>query len=125
MTLGDLPGGAAAACWVFTNAESVRLYRGNDFVAEFTPTGGDALPPCPTRPLRSTILWARCWKSTRAWITPPPQVAAILNELRRDAMALSPLSKARMLSLRLSWNELLRMYYKYIGVLGSPRRLPI
>ena len=31
------------------------------------------------------------------------QVAAILNELRRDAMALSPLSKARMLSLRLSW----------------------
>ena len=47
------------------------------------------------------------------------QVAAILNELRRDAMALSPLSKARMLSLRLSWSELLRMYYKYIGVLGS------
>mgnify|MGYP001154763306 CR=1 FL=1 len=42
-----------------------------------------------------------------------------LNEMRRDAMELSPLSKARMLSLRLSWNELLRMYYKYIGVLGS------
>ena len=37
MTLGDLPGGAAAACWVFTNAESVRLYRRNDFVAEFGP----------------------------------------------------------------------------------------
>ena len=50
------------------------------------------------------------------------QVAAILNELRRDAMALSPLSKARMLSLRLSWNELLRMYYKYIGVLGNPKQ---
>ncbi len=49
-----------------------------------------------------------------------PQVAAILNEMRRDAMELSPLSRARMLSLRLSWNELLRMYYKYIGVLGSP-----
>ena len=44
-------------------------------------------------------------------------LAAILNELRRDAMALSPLSKARMLSLRLSWSELLRMYYKYIGCL--------
>ena len=42
-----------------------------------------------------------------------------LNEMRRDAMELSPLSKARMLSLRLSWNELLRMYYKYVGVLGS------
>ena len=49
-----------------------------------------------------------------------PQVAAILNEMRRDAMELSPLSRARMLSLRLSAQELLRMYYKYIGVLGSP-----
>ena len=46
--------------------------------------------------------------------------AAILNEMRRDAMELSPLSKARMLSLRLSWNEVARMYYKYIGVLGTP-----
>ena len=35
-------------------------------------------------------------------------------------MELSPLSKARMLSLRLSWNEVARMYYKYIGVLGTP-----
>ncbi len=48
------------------------------------------------------------------------QVAAILNELRRDAMEPSPLSRARMLSLRLGWNDVLRMYYKYIGVLGSP-----
>ena len=48
------------------------------------------------------------------------QVAAILNELRRDAMEPSPLSRARMLSLRLSWNEVARMYYKYIGVLGTP-----
>ena len=37
MALGDHPGGFAGACWVFTNAESVRLYRGNDFIAEFTP----------------------------------------------------------------------------------------
>ena len=49
-----------------------------------------------------------------------PQVASILNEMRRDALSLSPLSRARLLSLRLSWNDLLRMYYKYIGVLGSP-----
>ena len=37
MALGDLPGGVPTACWVFTNAESVRLYRGNDYIAEFTP----------------------------------------------------------------------------------------
>ena len=35
-------------------------------------------------------------------------------------MELSPLSRARMYSLRLSWNELVQLYYKYIGVLGSP-----
>ena len=40
--------------------------------------------------------------------------------MRRDALELSPLSRARMLSLRLNWNDLLRMYYKYVGVLGSP-----
>ena len=47
-------------------------------------------------------------------------MAAILNEMRRDALNLSPLSRARMLSLRLGANDLLRMYYKYIGVLGGP-----
>ncbi len=40
--------------------------------------------------------------------------------MRRDALKLSPLSRARMLSLRLGGNDLLRMYYKYIGVLGGP-----
>ena len=55
-----------------------------------------------------------------------PQVAAILNEMRRDALELSPLSKARMLSLRLSWGELLRMYYKEHRRAGLPhQRLPL
>ena len=35
MALGDLPGGVPTACWVFTNAESVRLYRGNDTVITY------------------------------------------------------------------------------------------
>ena len=42
-----------------------------------------------------------------------PQVAAILNEMRRDALNLSPLSRARMLSLRLSANDLLRICLLY------------
>ena len=51
MTLGDLPGGAAAACWVFTNAESVRLYRGNDFVAEFGPDRRGRFAALPHPPI--------------------------------------------------------------------------
>ena len=120
MTLGDLPGGAAAACWVFTNAESVRLYRGNDFVAEFGPDRRGRFAALPHPPIEiNDFVGSLLEKYEGMDHATGAQVAAILNELRRDAMALSPLSKARMLSLRLSWNELLRMYYKYIGVLGS------
>ena len=113
-------GGAAAACWVFTNAESVRLYRGNDFVAEFTPDRRGRFAALPHPPIEiNDFVGSLLEKYEGMDHATGAQVAAILNELRRDAMALSPLSKARMLSLRLSWNELLRMYYKYIGVLGS------
>ncbi len=120
MTLGDLPGGAAAACWVFTNAESVRLYRGNDFVAEFGPDRRGRFAALPHPPIEiNDFVGSLLEKYEGMDHATGAQVAAILNELRRDAMTLSPLSKARMLSLRLSWSELLRMYYKYIGVLGS------
>ena len=121
MALGDLPGGIPVACWVFTNAESVRLYRDNDFVAEFAPDrrGRFAARPHPPIEIQDFVgsLLEKYEGLDRA---AAPQVAAILNEMRRDAMELSPLSRARMLSLRLSAQELLRMYYKYIGVLGSP-----
>ena len=93
------------------------------------PTAGAGLPPCPHPPIEiHDFVGSCCWKNTRALDrAAAPQVAAILNEMRRDAMELSPLSRARMLlaaaELR---NELLRLYYKYIGVLGSPTsRLPL
>ena len=58
---------------------------------------------------------------SRTWV--PAELFGLLGEqieMRGDALNLSPLSRARMLSLRLSANDLLRMYYKYIGVLGGP-----
>ena len=51
MALGDHPGGFAGACWVFTNAESVRLYRGNDFIAEFTPDRRGRFAALPHPPI--------------------------------------------------------------------------
>ena len=120
MTLGDLPGGAPTACWVFTNAESVRLYRGNDYIAAFSPDRHGRFAAMPHPPIEiNDFVGSLLEKYEGMDHATAVQAAAILNELRRDAMTLSPLSKARMLSLRLSWNELLRMYYKYIGVLGS------
>ena len=121
MALGDLPGGIPVACWVFTNAESVCLYRDNDFVAEFAPDRRGRFAALPHPPIEiQDFVGSLLEKYEGLDRAAAPQVAAILNEMRRDAMELSPLSRARMLSLRLSAQELLRMYYKYIGVLGSP-----
>ena len=121
MALGDHPGGFAGACWVFTNAESVRLYRGNDFIAEFTPDRRGRFAALPHPPIEiQDFVGSLLEKYEGLDQSAAPQVAAILNEMRRDALNLSPLSRARMLSLRLSANDLLRMYYKYIGVLGGP-----
>lgn len=121
MALGDHPGGFAGACWAFTNAESLRLYRDNDFVAEFTPDRRGRFAALPHPPIEiHDFVGLLLEKYEGLDRTAAPQVAAILNEMRRDAMELSPLSRARMYSLRLSWNELVQLYYKYIGVLGSP-----
>ena len=121
MALGDHPGGFAGACWAFTNAESLRLYRDNDFVAEFTPDRRGRFAALPHPPIEiHDFVGLLLEKYEGIDRTAAPQVAAILNEMRRDALNLSPLSRARMLSLRLSANDLLRMYYKYIGVLGGP-----
>ena len=120
MALGDHPGGFAGACWVFTNAESVRLYRGNDYIAEFTPDRHGRFAAMTHPPIEINDFVGSLLEKYEGMDSPSAQAAAaILNDMRRCAMELSPLSKARMLSLRLSWNELLRMYYKYIGVLGS------
>ena len=121
MALGDHPGGFAGACWAFTNAESLRLYRDNDFVAEFAPDRRGRFAALPHPPIEiHDFVGLLLEKYEGIDRTAAPQVAAILNEMRRDAMELSPLSRARMYSLRLSWNELVQLYYKYIGVLGSP-----
>ena len=48
------------------------------------------------------------------------QTAAVLNEMRRTELELPPLARAKALSLRMSWSDLVRLYYKYIGVLGGP-----
>ena len=121
MALGDLPGGVPTACWVFTNAESVRLYRGNDYIAEFTPDRHGRFAAMTHPPIEINDFVGSLLEKYEGMDPASAQMtAAILNEMRRDAMELSPLSKARMLSLRLSWNEVARMYYKYIGVLGTP-----
>ena len=120
MTLGDLPGGAAAACWCSPTPRAFGCTAATTLWPSLAPTGGGRFAALPHPPIEiNDFVGSLLEKYEGMDHATGAQVAAILNELRRDAMALSPLSKARMLSLRLSWSELLRMYYKYIGVLGS------
>ena len=121
MALGDLPGCAPTACWVFTNAESVRLYRDNDYIAEFTPDRHGRFAALPHPPIEINDFVGSLLEKYEGMDPASSQMAAsLLNEMRRDAMELSHLSKARMLSLRLGWNDVMRMYRRYIGVLGDP-----
>ena len=120
MALGDLPGGVPTACWVFTNAESVRLYRDNDFIAEFSPDRRGRFAALPHPPIEISDFVGSLLEKYEGMDPAASQMAAaILNDMRRGALELSPLSKARMLSLRLGWNDIVRMYYKYVGVLGE------
>ncbi len=119
-TLGDMPGGAAGACWVFTNAESVRLYRDNDFIAEFTPDRRGRFAALPHPPIEvNDFVGSLLEKYEGMDHAAALQVALILNEMRRSALEPTPWVRARMLSLRLSWNSLLTLYHRYIGTLGS------
>ena len=96
MALGDLPGGVPGACWVFTNAESVRLYRGNDFVAEFAPDRRGRFAALPHPPIEiNDFVGSLLEKYEGMDHASALQAAAILNELRRDAMMIAATSAAR------------------------------
>ncbi|MBR5967493.1 MAG: glycoside hydrolase family 2 protein [Lachnospiraceae bacterium] len=47
MDIGDYNAGRLEKCYVFTNADKVRLYKNNDFVTELAPSAFTALPHGP------------------------------------------------------------------------------
>ncbi len=125
MDLGDHPAGFAGACWVFTNADSVRLTRNGDFVAEFTPDryGRFAAlehPPIEIRDFVGMLLE----KYEGLAHADAVQLASCLNELRRDGLEPSAMLRARITrvlrSVHLGWADVAKLYSKYIGTLGGP-----
>ncbi len=124
METGDHPAGLPGACWAFTNADSIKLYKNNEFIAEFRPNpkgrfGALAHPPIEISDFVGTLLekYEGLDRSTAA------QLAECLNAMRRSGPNPPALVRARLtrllLGLRMSWNDGLRLYHKYIGVLGS------
>ncbi len=123
--LGDIPAGQPGGCWAFTNADSVRLFRGEDFVAEFTPNRQGRFAALEHPPIQiDDFVGGLLEKYEGLGHADAAQLAACLNDLRRESLAPSALLRARAVrllhGLRMSEGDLARLYRKYIGVLGSP-----
>ena len=125
MSPGDHPAGFPGACWVFTNADGVRLYRGDDLVSEFFPERRGRFAALAHPPIEiQDFVGALLEKYEGLAHADAVQLGGFLNQLRRDQMEPSALVRARitqlLFTLKMNWDDLIRLYYKYIGVLGSP-----
>ena len=74
----------------------MRLYRDNDFIAEFAPDRRGRFAALPHPPIEISDFVGSLLEKYEGMDPASAQMAAaILNEMRRDAMELSPLSRAR------------------------------
>ena len=124
MALGDHPAGFLGGCWAFTNADSVRMYRGEDLVTEFVPDRHGRFAALPHPPIAIDDFVGGLLEKYEGIPRPEAQLLAdCLNELRRQNMEPSALLRAKVSrvlhSLRMNWDQGIALYYKYIGVLGG------
>jgi beta-galactosidase len=123
MAPGDFPAARPGNCWVFTNADSVKLYKNNDFVAEFVPNrhgrfGALAHPPIEI----NDFVGALPEKYENLSPAAARQLAEVLGTLRRSGPNPAPIVRARLQAilrtLHLSWADALALYRKYVGESG-------
>jgi beta-galactosidase len=124
MAPGDFPAAKPGRCWVFTNADSVKLYKDNDFVAEFTPDRRGRFGALAHPPIEITdFVGALPEKYEGLSPAAARQLAEVLGTLRRCGMAPPPLVRARLQgtlrALHLSWGDALALYRKYVGEIGQ------
>ena len=74
MALGDQPGGFAGACWVFTNAESVRPLPRQRFRRRVrTPTAGGRFAALPHPPIEVQDFVGSLLEKYEGWTAWPPR----------------------------------------------------
>ncbi len=122
MDIGDYPGGDLGDIYVFTNADSVELYKNDCFVASFQSRGWDGLPHGPVK-IDDTI---GCLLETQEGF--PKAKARMVKDLliaagKHGLANLSPADKAKMLAVMarygLSMEEGVALYGKYVGNWGG------
>ena len=122
---GDMPAGYPGGCWAFTNADTVRVYRNGDFIAEFSPDRQGRFAALPYPPIQiDDFVGSLLEKYEGIAHSEAVQLAGCLNAMRRDPNIPSPLLRARLgrllRALRMDESNLIRLYQTYIGVLGGP-----
>ena len=125
MDIGDHPAGTLPDVVALTNADSVKLYKNDTFVAEFYPDrqgtyGALAHPPILVDDLIGCLLE----QQEGLPAAQARQLAKCLNAIRRDGLQqLTPLVKAQiaklMVQLRMSYSDCVALYGKYVSNWGQ------
>lgn len=124
MAPGDYPAAQPGACWAFTNADSVKLYKNNEFIAEFLPNRRGRFAALEHPPIEINDFAGALLEKYEGFDRPvATQIAECLNAMRRSGPNPPPLVRARftrlLLGLHMTWNDGLRLYQKYIEAPGG------
>ena len=122
MDIGDYPGGIIGETYVFTNADSVSLYKNDDFVTRLSPGGFKALPHGPMR-MEDTI---GCLLETKEGYDQKKAdlVRQCLIAIQKKGVdGLSPVDIGKiglaMVKYGLKYSDAMELYGKYVGNWGG------
>jgi len=127
MDIGEHPGGNRGDVWIFTNADSVRMYKNGDFIKEYVPDRTRrgryshlAHPPILVDDyIGDTLEKGECMPHTQAEV-----IRGLLNETARYGLYNLPkttLAKAggTLLQYKMDLSDMTALYTKYIGSWGG------
>ena len=122
MDIGDYPGGMIGDIYVFTNCDSVKLYKNGNFVTDLKPGGFDALPHGPMV-MDDTV---GCLLETQEGYDKKKAELlrrCLLNIQRKGLAKLSPGDLAQMgyamVKYGMKYEDAVNLYGKYIGNWGG------
>ena len=122
MDIGDYPGGNIGEFYVFTNADSVRLYKNDDFVKEYSESSYAALPHGP---LLINDLIGELLKTREGFTGGKEKLlhSCLLDMAKygySDLPVSSKLKLARaMVEYKMSFEDGVALYGKYVGNWGG------
>ncbi|MFI3200848.1 MAG: glycoside hydrolase family 2 TIM barrel-domain containing protein [Eubacteriales bacterium] len=123
MNIGEHPGGNLSCVYAFTNADSVRLYKNNEFVKEFFPNQEQfsALPhpPILINDFIGELMRAEGYSNANE--TRIKEVLQAISKYGQNHLPLSYKIKMgiAMLQEKLTMEDGIRLYSKYIGNWGD------